>query len=237
MDAELDFSRFEVMTFDCYGTLIDWESGLLRGLRPMLGRAADEIDDDDLLAAYAQAEAELERGRWLPYRRVLAHAARSVCAQLGVTPAEDELAAFGASVADWPAFPDSVDALRALGARYRLGVITNCDDDLFAASDERLGRPFEWIVTAQQARSYKPATRNFELALERIGAPRDALLHVAQSLFHDHVPAKRLGLATCWIDRRHGRRGSGATPASTPVRPALVARDMAAFARLALGLA
>jgi 2-haloacid dehalogenase len=234
MNVEFDFSRFEALTFDCYGTLIDWESGLLRGLRPLLGRHADEIADDALLEGYARAEAELERGPWLPYRQVLADAARALCAQYGVTSATEQLSNFGSSVADWPAFPDSAAALAALASRYRLGVITNCDDDLFAASHERLGRPFEWIVTAQQARSYKPAPRNFELALERMAVPRDAVLHVAQSLYHDHVPAKRLGLATCWIDRRRGRPGWGATPLAQPVEPDIVLPDMATLARLAL---
>ena len=116
------------------------------------------------------------------------------------------------SVADWPAFPDSAAALARLKTRFRLGVITNCDDDLFAASNERLGVDFDWIVTAQQVGSYKPDERNFHLAFERIGLPRERILHVAQSLFHDHVPAQRLGLTSVWIDRRHDRPGSGATP-------------------------
>ena len=114
---------------------------------------------------------------------------------------------------DWPAFPDSPDALARLAARFRLAVITNCDDDLFAASNRRLGVTFDWVITAQQVGTYKPSERNFEVAFERIGVPRERILHVAQSLFHDHVPAKRLGLTTAWIDRRHDRPGSGATPA------------------------
>jgi 2-haloacid dehalogenase len=138
-------------------------------------------------------------------------------------------AAFGDSVGDWPAFADSTDALRSLHKRFRLGVITNCDDDLFARSNERLGVDFDWVVTAQQAGSYKPDSHNFDVAFERLGLPRDRILHVAQSLFHDHVPAKRLGLSTVWINRRHDRPGSGATPPAEAT-PDLELPDMASLA-------
>ena len=133
-------------------------------------------------------------------------------ASSGWKPTAAELATFGGSVVDWPAFPDSAEALARLHGRFRLAVITNCDDDLFAASNRRLGVTFDHVITAQQVGSYKPSHRNFEVAFERIGVPRQRILHVAQSLFHDHVPAKELGMTTAWIDRRHGRAGSGATP-------------------------
>ena len=114
-------------------------------------------------------------------------------------------------------------------------MITNCDDDLFARSSERLGVRFDWIVTAEQARSYKPSHHNFELAFERIGLPPDRILHVAQSLFHDHVPARELGLSSAWIDRRHGRIGSGATPPASAT-PDFVFPDMATFAAAAVAV-
>lgn len=135
---------------------------------------------------------------------------------------------------DWPAFPDSATALAALASGFRLGVITNCDDDLFAASEATLGAPFTWIVTAQQARAYKPSLRPFELAFARIDVPRSRILHVAQSLYHDHVPAKALGLTTVWVDRRAGRAGSGATPIASAT-PDLTVPDMATLAKLAAG--
>lgn len=230
-DRPFDFGPIEVLTFDCYGTLIDWENGILAGLRRVLDN--EVAVDDALLEAYAVAEAGAESGRWQPYREVVSTALREVARPLGVMPTAEEAAEFGASVADWPAFPDSADALSRLRSRYDLGVITNCDDDLFAASNERLGEPFRWVVTAQQVGTYKPSRRNFEVALERIGRPRSSVLHVAQSLYHDHVPARALGLATAWIDRRHDRSGSGATPqANAPV--SLKAPDMATFADLAL---
>jgi len=142
------------------------------------------------------------------------------------------VAAFGGSVGDWPAFPDSAAALARLKGRFRLGVLTNCDDDLFAASARRLGIEFDWVVTAQQAGGYKPRRENFELLLERVGLPHERVLHVAQSLFHDHVPASALGLATAWIDRRHDRPGFGATPPAEAT-PDAIFRDMATFAAAA----
>jgi 2-haloacid dehalogenase len=232
--TNLDFGRFEALTFDCYGTLIDWEAGILAGLRPVLARAAEPADDETLLAAYAGIEADLEAGPYLPYRKVLGEALRRVAAGAGVTPTADEVAAFGGSVGEWPAFPDSTAALTALHERFRLGVITNCDDDLFAMSARRLDVRFDWVVTAQQVGAYKPSERNFEVAFERLGMPRERILHVAQSLFHDHVPARRLGLATAWIDRRRGRPGSGATPPAE-AQPDVAVPDMASFAALALG--
>ncbi len=232
--ADIDFDRFDVLTFDCYGTLIDWEAGILAGLRAILGPLGIDADDDDLLERYARAEAATEAGGYLRYREVLARSSEAVCRELGVTPGPAELAAFGGSVGDWPAFPDSVEALARLHERFRLAVITNCDDDLFAASNRRLGVIFDHVITAEQVGSYKPDSRGFEVAFERIGVPRDRILHVAQSLFHDHVPAKRLGMTTVWIDRRHGRAGTGATPPAEAV-PNLAVPSMAAFAEIALG--
>src|SRR4029079_2457964 len=134
---------------------------------------------------------------------------RGVCADLGIQPRDDEVEAFAGSVGAWPAFADSAAALAALKERFRLGVITNCDDDLFAASNRRLGVTFDWVITAQQAGSYKPSHRNFDAAFAVIDVPIPRILHVAQSLFHDHVPAQARGLSTAWIDRRHGKPGSG----------------------------
>jgi 2-haloacid dehalogenase len=232
--STIDFDQFDVLTFDCYGTLIDWESGILAGLRRVLDPRGVAPDDDDLLERYARHEAALEAGPYLRYRDVLARSLQGVSAELGIEPTDRELEAFGGSVGDWPAFPDSPAALARLAGRFRLGVITNCDDDLFAASNRRLGVTFDWVITAQQARSYKPSQRGFELAFERIAIPRTRILHVAQSLFHDHVPAKDLGMTTAWINRRHGRPGSGATPPASAA-PDLEVADMATFAALATG--
>ncbi|HEV7810170.1 MAG TPA: HAD-IA family hydrolase, partial [Candidatus Limnocylindrales bacterium] len=189
--TELDYGAFDALTFDCYGTLIDWEAGILAALRPLLpGDAA--TDDEQLLVEYAVAEAALEAGPYLRYRDLLGQGLASVARAHGAQPTPDEVARAGGSVVDWPAFPDSTAALERLKRRFRLGVLTNCDDDLFAASNEKLGVDFDWIVTAQQVGSYKPNPNNFEVAFRRIDVPRERILHVAQSLFHDHVVAKRL---------------------------------------------
>jgi 2-haloacid dehalogenase len=229
----LDFARFEALTFDCYGTLIDWEAGISRALAVAL--LAHEIapDSEELLQRYAVHEAALEAGPYRRYREILAEASRGVGRDYGVELSDEAADVFGGSVGDWPAFPDSAVALNALASRFRLGVITNCDDDLFALSNRRLGVTFDWVITAQQLGSYKPDPRNFELAFERMGLPRERVLHVAQSLFHDHVPAKTLGLTTVWIDRRRERPGFGATPPAEAT-PDLTLPDMASLAEAAL---
>ncbi len=232
--SPIDVARVEALTFDCYGTLIDWERGILNAFQPLLARHDAEPGEDALLELYARHEAEVERGPYRTYREVLAASARGVCADLGVEPDAAAVAAFAGSVGVWPAFPDSAASLRRLGARFRLGVLTNCDDDLFAASARRLGVDFDTVVTAQQARGYKPRPENFELLLERLGLPPERVLHVAQSLFHDHVPAKALGLATVWIDRRRGRPGFGATPPAE-AEPDATFPDLRSFADAALG--
>jgi 2-haloacid dehalogenase len=228
----VDFSAFEAMTFDCYGTLIDWETGLLAALRPVRDAYGVEAGDDELLEAYGRHESALEAGEYMRYRDVVAGSLLGIGADLGFEPSDEDLSAFAWSVGDWPAFSDSPDALARLKERYRLGVITNCDDDLFARSNERLGVEFDWVITAQQARGYKPGPRPFALAAERIEIPEARVLHVAQSLFHDHVPAKAAGRTTVWVDRRGARGEGGATPPAE-AEPDLTVPDMRTLAELA----
>lgn len=229
----MDLSDFEALTFDCYGTLIDWETGIVAALRAA-GPDGWAATDEELLERFAVHEAEAEAGEYRPYRQVLEAAAHGVARDTGVELGEEAARAFAGSVGEWPAFPDSPEALRRLADRYRLGVITNCDEDLFAASNRRLGVRFDWVITAGRVRSYKPDPRHFEVALEEIGLPQERILHVAQSLFHDHVPAKRLGFSTAWIDRRAGRPGSGATPPAE-AEPDATFSSLAALADAALG--
>lgn len=232
----INFDDYDVLTFDCYGTLIDWEAGILAALRVPLdahGVDAARASDAGVLEAFGRHESELEAGTYKPYRAVLGGVLTAMLAHFGEVPSAAEVATFGGSVADWPAFPDSAAALARLHERFRLGVITNCDDDLFAASERRLGLAFDWVVTAQQAKRYKPNPRGFELMFERVGLPPRRILHVAQSLFHDHVTAKRLGLSTVWVDRRGDRPGGGATPPASAT-PDLVVPDMATLASLAV---
>ncbi len=235
MMTSLEYGAFEALTFDCYGTLIDWEAGILAALRTLLPVGVAP-DDDALLEDYATAEAALEAGPYRRYREIAGEAMAVVARSHGVEPASGDVARLGGSVVEWPAFPDSHDALVRLQTRFRLGVLTNCDDDLFAASRRRLNVDFDWMVTAQQVGSYKPSEQNFLALFDRLGADGvtpNRILHVAQSLFHDHAPAQRLGLRSVWIDRRHDRPGAGATP-PTVARPDATFPSMAAFADAAV---
>lgn len=225
----ITFSDFDVMSFDCYGTLIDWETGIAHALQPILQAHTVHVSDDQVLEAYADCEAEAERQAYMSYRAVLATAVQSLGALYQFTPSPAEIQRFSISVGDWPAFPDAARALTRLKHRFKLAVITNCDDDLFAQSNHRLGVAFDWIITAQQAHSYKPSLHTFQVAFERIGVPPARFLHVAQSLFHDHVPAKQLGLTTVWINRRHDKPGFGATPPAA-VTPDLEVPDLQTLA-------
>jgi 2-haloacid dehalogenase len=229
---------FSALTFDCYGTLIDWETGILAALRPWAAAHRVEVDDETLLAAFARAEAAREVAEpTAPYPRILAGVLEDLAAELGATASPEEAEAFAGSVKDWPAFPDSADALAYLQQRYKLVIVSNVDRASFRHSNTRLGVTFDAVVTAEDAGAYKPAPNHFELALARLaemGVAKDRVLHVAQSLYHDHVPAKRLGLATMWVNRRAGRGSEGgATPAApVPITPDGEVPTMAALADL-----
>lgn len=228
----MNFAPFRVLTFDCYGTLIDWEAGILAGLRGVLDPRGIRPADDELLALFAEIESPIQYGEFRCYRDVLDLTMAALAKRLGFEPTEAERTAISTSLASWRPFPDTVAALRQLKQRYRLGVISNVDDDLFQGSARQLGVEFDWVVTAQQVRSYKPSVNNFERALERIGRPKGEVLHCAQSVFHDIGPARALGLSTVWVDRRAGRPG-GATPPAAAT-PDLTVPDLAMLARLAL---
>jgi 2-haloacid dehalogenase len=208
----INFETFKVMTFDCYGTLIDWETGIWQALRPVLGNHGIRMSADQALELYGELESEAERGRYLEYRTVLRIVLEGIGSRLRFAPSASELQHFSDSVKDWPAFSDSAGALQVLKRKYKLAILSNIDDDLFAASAQRLRTEFDFVITAQQARSYKPSLNNFHLAIERIGLPPSEILHVAQSLYHDIAPAKSLGLSTVWVNRRHDKQGFGATP-------------------------
>lgn len=212
-------SQFKALSFDCYGTLIDWETGLLNALAPLRERGG--ISPDALLEAFGHAEHELEEAHpGLLYSELLTLVHEQLSRNFGITEDEEEARAFGASVGDWPAFPDVPAALDYLKPHFRLIILSNVDRSSFAGSNARLGVEFDHVFTAQQIGSYKPSLRNFEFLLERLadeGIAKTELLHVAQSLFHDHAPANRLGIASAWIDRRHDKSGSGATKVPDPM--------------------
>jgi 2-haloalkanoic acid dehalogenase type II len=208
-------SDFKVLTFDCYGTLIDWESGILTALRPLARRAGVTFDDEAILAQFAAHESRQEAAAPdMRYADVLNVVHARLAGDWGAADDAAENARFGASIGDWPAFPDSVEALRVLARRYRLVILSNVDRAGFRASAVRLGVTFDAVYTAEDIGSYKPDPRNFAYLMERLAADgfqKSDVLHVAQSLFHDHAPANAIGLASAWIDRRHGAAGWGAT--------------------------
>jgi 2-haloacid dehalogenase len=217
-------SAFQVLTFDCYGTLIDWETGIYRALAPWLEGHGVRVARDELLPAFAAAEAPQQQATPdLRYPELLARVHGVVAERFGVGADPAGARAFGGSVRDWPAFPDSADALAYLKRHYRLVILSNIDRASFAHSAPKLGVEFDAVYTAEDIGSYKPDPRNFEYMLARLaeqGIARAQILHTAQSLYHDHVPAKRCGLATCWIDRRAGQAGAGATrPPEVEVSP------------------
>ncbi|HKD39127.1 MAG TPA: haloacid dehalogenase type II [Myxococcaceae bacterium] len=202
------------ISFDCYGTLIDWETGILEQALPRLANAgAKNLDAETVLRAFVKHEAELEAGPFRPYRDVLSETLARVGTDVGARLDRASCSGFALGLVDWPPFPDTVDALARLAAKYRLVILSNVDDDLFAHTARRLGNPFCAVITAQQVRSYKPALAHFQAARVRLGLSPSNWLHVAQSLYHDHAPAKSLGLRTVWVDRPTRLTGTGLAPA------------------------
>ena len=216
MATDVDLTSYKALSFDCYGTLIDWEAGIAAVLGPWAREEGLELTDEELLLAYADNEAAVERDTPAAlYPDVLATAFRRTGERLGCPVSDEWAQRLGSSVPDWPAFPDSADALARLAKNYRLIILSNVHRDGFAGSNQRLHGDFAAIITAEDVGAYKPAENHFralDAALPELGVDRTELLHVAQSLFHDHVPAKREGLPTVWINRRHDRPGWGATP-------------------------
>lgn len=206
----LDFGQFEVLTFDCYGTLIDWETGILNALHRILSAHDKRIDDAALLKLYGDFEQLSEEGEFHSYREVLRSVVRRLGAQLGFTPSDSQIQSLPHSLATWEPWPDTVPALKRLKTQFRLAIISNVDDDLFATTRPKLQVEFEEVVTAQQAQAYKPSLKMFELALSRLAVPASRILHVGQSVFHDVIPAKRLGVSTVWVNRPSVRAGIGA---------------------------
>jgi 2-haloacid dehalogenase len=211
--SALDFSRFEFLTFDCYGTLINWEEGILRCLHRILADHGKDPDDARILQLYGDFEASAEQGEYRRYREVLRSVVQRFGEELGFAPTENEVSSLPDSLPRWKPWPDTVEALRELQRQFRLAIISNVDDDLFAGTRPQLEVSFDQIVTAQQAQAYKPSLKIFELALSRTGVPADRVLHVGQSVYHDVIPAQSLGLATVWVNRPSARTGVGAVKA------------------------
>jgi 2-haloacid dehalogenase len=224
----LDLASKTYLTFDVYGTLIDWETGIIQSYQPILQTHQVSIDVEKLLEQFAFHEAEVEASSYKRYSEVLSTVLQRLGQELGFTPSSEELQKVSRSVEHWPAFPDSAKALAQLKKHYKLVVMSNVDDELFAFSNKKLGVEFDEVITAQQVGSYKPKLEHFHEAIKRLGS-KDKILHVAQSLFHDHVPAKEMGWDSVWINRRAGKSGAGATPPATAT-PDLEFPDLQSFA-------
>jgi 2-haloacid dehalogenase len=237
----MNLSSFKVLSFDCYGTLIDWESGIVTALQPLIRRAKVSLGDETILTRFAAHESAQQAATPdLRYAELLSMVHARLAKDWGVSDDVAEDRRFGASIGDWPAFPDTVAALRALQERYRLVILSNVDHDSFRSSNDRLGIAFDGIHTAQDIGSYKPDPRNFSWLVDRLaeqGFEKSDILHVAQSLYHDHAPANAIGLASAWIDRRRDAAGWGATmPPPADVRYDYRFESLAALAEHALKL-
>jgi 2-haloacid dehalogenase len=227
----MKFDDFRVLTFDCYGTLIDWETGILAVVRPWMMRVGITGSDAEVLGAFGEAESAAEHD--LPtsiYPEILRATHERMAKHFGVAPDADAAELLGRSVGDWPAFADTSDALKRLQRRFKLVVVSNVDRESFARTQKRLGITFDAVVTAEEVGAYKPDAKMFLRAMEvakTLGAERENILHVGQSLYHDHVPAKSFGLKTVWVQRpsKAGEFGATREP-GVDVRPDLVVRSM-----------
>jgi len=211
----MDLSRFEVVTFDCYGTLIDWETGILAAVRPVLAAHGASAADDEIIHEFAAFERRIEAGPYIKYRDVLRGVMKGLGQKFGFTPSSAECDGFAASVVNWPAFADTAAALQFLRSRVKVAIVSNVDDDLFAGTRKHLGIEPDFVITAERCRSYKPSRNNFETVLRVLaeaGIPRERALHAAESVYHDIEPAGAMRIATVWVNRRGGR-GSGASGA------------------------
>lgn len=211
----MKLNDFKVLTFDVYGTLIDWEGGMIEGLRPLTSKLGQELSRDKILETHAYYESTQQLlTPAMPYSRLLATVYRRMAEEFGVSVSWEECEIYGQSVQNWPAFEDSAGALQYLKKYFKLCVLSNVDCRSFAHSNKRLEVEFDYIYTAEDIGSYKPADNNFDYMisqLARLGYEKSDILHTAESMFHDHKPANRHGLASAWIYRRHNKEGFGAT--------------------------
>ncbi|MFB6098577.1 MAG: haloacid dehalogenase type II [Salinibacter sp.] len=222
----LDRDRFDALSFDCYGTLVDWVQGISASLQPILRAHDVELDDEELFRHYGRFERDIQSGPYVEYQEVLQRVSRRFGDQFGITPTNAEVERFVESVGQWPPFPDTNDALRRLSEDFRLAVVSNVDDDLFRETAHHFEVEFDEVITAEQVGAYKPSLDPLEAAFTRLGVPPNRLLHVAQSVYHDINPAGRLGLSCVWV-QRYDRRFDPPAPQHDPE---LTVPDLASLA-------
>jgi 2-haloacid dehalogenase len=225
----IPFAEISHLTFDCYGTLINWERGILDAVLPPNSRHERVIAPDDILRSYVKHEARLEAGPWRLYREILRGVMKGIADDFEITLSVEEQSALVNSLPHWPPFADTVEALQRLAARYKLVILSNTDDALFAETAKTLKVSFEDVITAEQVESYKPGLAHFQEALRRLKVPAGKILHVAQSLYHDHVPARQLGFHTARVNRPSLLAGTGLAP-GTEVEPEITVPDLRTLA-------
>ena len=230
----LNTAAIRLLSFDCYGTLIDWESGIADALAPLCDHHGIICSRDQILELYGRCEAAEESSTYRPYREILRSVTRRMAKEFGIQLSESESLTLENSLQYWPPFEDTVEALKRLKTKYQLAIISNIDNDLFAGSAKQLQVAFDFVTTAGQTKAYKPSLAMFEQAQARMGIEKSAWLHVAQSKFHDIAPANQYGLNSVWVNRRHAQPGSGATPESLAV-PTLEVPDLKTLADQLLG--
>ncbi len=227
----------KILTFDCYGTLIDWETGILNSLNACF--SACGLTDEDILNLFAQTEHKIQNeNSKMKYEDVLRAVIKKMGASLSINIPEEKTVDFGLSVRKWTAFPDTITALQKLSTRFKLIIVSNVDNESIAATKNQLNIDFYRTYTAEDIGTYKPDLKVFNYVfnqLEKEGYYKNEILHIAESLYHDHVPAKKLGLDSVWINRRFSKSGNGATPkVKKKWEPKYQFKDLASFADWAL---
>jgi len=206
----IDLNDYQVFTFDCYGTLIDWETGVLTAVAPILSNHNIHLTNEQIFNAFGEIENEIEAGEYIKYRQVLRNVVKKMGDRFNFTPNLTEIDALAASLTTWRPFPDTVEALQVLKQKFKLAVISNVDDNLFSETVKHLQVDFDCVITAEQIKTYKPSHNNFHVAFDKIGLPKEKILHVAASVYHDIIPAKALGMSAVWVNRRGVKQDSGA---------------------------
>ena len=211
----MKLTDFKVISFDCYGTLIDWETGIFEAFQPFMQRTGRVLSREYLIRTFARYEAlQQMKTPTISYAEILQRVYARIAQVCHVQPSRDEAIMFSNSIGNWPAFIDSPSSLQYLKQYFKLVILSNVDNDSFRLSNEKLQVDFDYIFTSQDIGSYKPDLRNFKFLISRLaehGIPKEADLHAAVGLYHDLLPASHMGLATAWIHRRAGREGHGAT--------------------------
>ena len=203
-------NNYEALTFDCYGTMIDWETGVLNAICPVLSNHNIQITNEQIFKAFGEIENEVEADEYIKYREVLRRVVQKMGDRFNFTPTPTEIDALANSLPNWQPFADTIEALKVLKQKFKLAVISNVDNDLFAETAKHLQVEFDYIITAEQVKSYKPNRNNFYVAFDRMGLPKEKILHVAASVYHDIVTAKALGMTAVWVNRRGVKQDSGA---------------------------